>query len=130
MSLTALDVYLVSLVGDLAGMFGIVAGLSIIACILFLIKYFDDAGYDRYEKAKLDLKYVKRAATVLGLSVVLATITPSRETLAAMYIIPAVANSEFVSKDLPEAGKQLIKVAVKWMEQAAGQDDSQSETDK
>lgn len=130
MNLTALDVYLVSLVGDLAGMFAIVAGLSIIACILFLMKYFDDAEYDRYEKAKLDLKYVKRAATVLGLSVVLATLTPSRETLAAMYIIPAVANSEFVSKDLPEAGKQLIKVAVKWMEQVASQDDSQGETDK
>lgn len=129
MNLTALDVYLVSLVGDLAGMFAIVAGLSIIACILFLMKYFDDVVY-REEKANLDLKYVKRAATVLGLSVALATLTPSRETLAAMYIIPAVANSEFVSKDLPDAGKQLIKVAVKWMEQAAGHDDSQSETDK
>ena len=129
MNLTAFDVYLVSLVGDLAGMFGIVAGLSVIACILFLIKYFDDADY-RDEEAKRDLRHVRRAATVLGLSVFLATITPSKETAAAMYVIPAVANSEFVSKDLPEAGKHLIKVAVKWMEQAAGQDDSQNETDK
>lgn len=129
MNLTALDVYLVSLVGDLAGMFGIVAGLSVTTCILFLIKYLNDDGY-RDEEAKRDLRHVRSAATVLGLSVFLATITPSRETLAAMYIIPAVANSEFVSKDIPEAGKQLIKVAVKWMEQAAGQDDSQSETDK
>ena len=129
MNLTALDVYLVSLVGDLAGMFGIVAGLSIIACILFLIKYLNDDGY-RDEEAKRDLRHVRSAATVLGLSIFLATITPSRETLAAMYIIPVVANSEFVSKDIPEAGKQLIKVAVKWMEQAAGRDDCQSETDK
>ena len=129
MNLTAFDVYLVSLVGDLAGMLGIVAGMSVITCIIFLIKYFDDVEY-RDEKAKRDLKYVTRSATVVGVSIFLATITPSKETLAAMYIIPAAANSEFVSKDLPDAGKQLIKAAVKWMEHAAGQDDSQSETDK
>lgn len=129
MNLTALDVYIVSLIGNLAGMFAVVAGLSVIACILFLIKYFDDADY-RDGKAETDLKYVTRAATVLGVSVFLATIIPDKKTLAAMYIIPAVANSEFVSKDLPESGKQIVKAAVKWVEQAAGLDDSQSEPDK
>ena len=36
-----------------------------------------------------------------------------------MYVVPAIANSELVSKDIPEAGKELINLATEWMKSTA-----------
>lgn len=51
-------------------------------------------------------KLLQRAAKIGGIAAVLfaitATFTPSSKTIAMMYVIPKLADSEVIKKDVPE----------------------------
>ena len=58
----------------------------------------------------------RRSAYIAIVSVILCVITPNSNTIAAMYVVPALAKSQLVSKDIPDAGKAILKLATKWAE--------------
>ena len=110
MDISALDIYLVCLADSLVCCFAISIALSILAFIMlsfYICVEINDRGYEYvYERAKI---WHRRSAYIAIVSVILCVLTPDSKTIAAMYVVPALAKSELVSKD-------ILKLATKWAE--------------
>lgn len=121
MNITPLDIYLVSIVDDIRIASFVITVLSTFAVVIFIgltmafkSDYSDLSAEDKLFAHKISI-YLKKSLTVMVLSAALLIFTPSSRALAAMYVIPRLANSEIVSKDIPAAGKALIEMATEWM---------------
>lgn len=117
MDISALDIYLVYMVDSLRGAFIITFALSALAfCILTVIVVDESSRGD-------DISYVMakawqpRSLFIAVVSAVLGLLTPDSKTLAAMYVVPALAKSELVSKDISDAGKAILRLATQWAEE-------------
>ena len=117
MNISALDIYLVCLADSLVCCFAFSIALSILAFILlscYICEDMDGRGYEYVDKrVKI---WHRRSAYLAIVSITLFVLTPNSKTIAAMYVVPALAKSELVSKDIPDAGKAIIKLAKKWAE--------------
>jgi len=64
------------------------------------------------------LKYsiLSGLAIFLGLGVILLrAAVPSTKQMAAIYLVPKIASSDFVSKDLPKEGRELYELMKQWI---------------
>lgn len=117
MNISALDIYLVCLFDSLVCVFAISIALSLLAFILlstYICGEIGDRGYEYVdERVKI---WHRRSAYIAIVSIILCALTPDSKTVAAMYVVPALAKSELVSKDIPDAGKAILKLATKWAE--------------
>lgn len=122
MGISPFDIYFISLANSLKTMFGIVASISFIMLILGTAVAYplsnDECLVSEDDRDKIPT-LIKKGIKILPWVVIAATFlaifTPSSKTLAAMLVIPKLANSEIMSKDLPEAGKAMIEMAIEWM---------------
>ena len=90
--ITATDIYLWGLLGKAEVLTTLVAVFSGFATAITAFVVED-------ERAK---PWIPRAASVFVVAILLAVFVPSKQTFAAMYVLPALAKSEAVQKDLPE----------------------------
>lgn len=116
MNLIPFDIYLVSICGKIVDF----AGIAVLACIGAMIissiaAFVNMLKYGNKHIASVSATYAKRFAAIATIAIATYVLVPSSRTLAAMYVIPAIANSKIVSKDIPEAGKALIEMATEWM---------------
>lgn len=122
MNISASDVYLISIL-DSVSSFSFTAAIisTIITCILFIASFLlilDNVEYNN--DVICILKGLAKKFLIASLaSSFIYTFMPGTKTAAAMYVVPAIANSELVSKDIPEAGKELINLATEWMKSTA-----------
>lgn len=117
MNISALDIYLVCLADSLVCCFAISIALSILAFIMlscYICEEMCDRGYE-YVDDRVKIWH-RRSVYIAIVSVILCVLTPNSNTIAAMYVVPALAKSELVSKDIPDAGKAILKLATKWAE--------------
>lgn len=118
MNISAFDVYLISILDNVSSISLAAAIMStIITCILFIAVFFlilDDAKYNN-DMICIFKGLAKKFLIAAVASSLICTFIPGTKTAAAMYVVPAIANSELVSKDIPEAGKELINLATEWM---------------
>ena len=121
MGISPFDIYFIGLADSLKTMFEAVAGISFIMFTLGTLAYFffnDEYMVSKDVRDRI-LPPLKKGIKILPWVVIagafLAILTPSSKTLAAMLVIPKLANSEIVSKDLPKAGKAMIEMATEWM---------------
>lgn len=116
MNITPLDIYLVSLCGKISDLVGIAMMSGVVAIIASgIVVGINNTEYGNKHLASIFAKCMKRSAVFVCFATAIYAITPSSKALAAMYVIPAIANSGLVSKDIPEAGKALIEMATEWM---------------
>ena len=117
MNISALDIYLVCLVDNLGRFFAVSAVLSIAAIITlscYICAELENGGYEYVdERVKI---WLRRSFYTTIVSIILSLLTPDSKTIAAMYVVPALAKSELVSKDIPDAGKSILKLATNWAE--------------
>ena len=122
MNISAFDVYLISILDSVSIFSFTVAIIStIITCILFIASFLlilDNVEYNNDVICILKGLAKKFLIAALASSFIY-TFMPGTKTAAAMYVVPAIANSELVSKDIPEAGKELINLATEWMKSTA-----------
>ncbi len=122
MNISAFDVYLISILDSVSIFSFTVAIIStIITCILFIASFLlilDNVEYNNDVICILKCLAKKFLIVTLASSLIY-TFMPGTKTAAAMYVVPAIANSELVSKDIPEAGKELINLATEWMKSTA-----------
>lgn len=122
MNISAFDVYLISILDSVSSISFAAAIMStIITCILFIAVFFlilDDAKYNN-DIICIFKGLAKKFLIASLASSLIYTFMPGTKTAAAMYVVPAIANSELVSKDIPEAGKELINLATEWMKSTA-----------
>lgn len=107
MNISAFTIYLWQLADTLVenakgATFGfLVAGL-IALCLYFAAKQ------DGKDTAGAWKKWSNRFFAVTTIVFLVATFTPSSKTIAMMVVIPAIANSELVQRDIPELYKAAI----------------------
>lgn len=122
MNISAFDVYLISILDNVSSISIAAAIMStIITCILFIAAFIlilDDAKYNN-DIICIVKGLAKKFLIAAVASSFICTFIPGSKTVAAMYVVPAIANSELVSKDIPEAGKELINLATEWMKSTA-----------
>ena len=118
MNISALDIYLVSLVDSLCRFFSVSVALSIAAIITLswcIFLQMDERGGYEYVDERIKI-WLRRSFYTAIVSIIICGLTPDSKTIAAMYVVPALAKSELVSKDIPDAGKAILKLATKWAE--------------
>ena len=118
MNISAFDVYLISILDNVSS---ISLAAAITSTILFIAVFFlilDDAKYNN-DMICIFKGLAKKFLIAAVASSLICTFIPGTKTAAAMYVVPAIANSELVSKDIPEAGKELINLATEWMKSTA-----------
>lgn len=79
-------------------MMGMVGALSVLAIfMLCLVSYLETSN-------PLELcKGFRKAACIIGATcLILHTLTPSSKNLALIYVLPRIADSKVIQKDLPE----------------------------
>ena len=107
-------VYWVATVDRIAGFCAITAGLSLVSLLLLWFAHFQGLceNVDGARSACRELRRVVRIALLVCVTTtVVAIFLPSSKTLAAMYVIPAIANNEKIR----DVGNQLYDLAVEWM---------------
>lgn len=118
MTLTPSMIYLVHLVGELRWLayFSIFASLAVAAGAAFnastIMDRYDCDEHINVLRVKKLFRAAKIAAFVAVFAGVVSVVIPSRTTLAAMYVLPPIVNSELV-QDLPKELVDLARAYVK-----------------
>ena len=105
MEITPLMIYLIGIADNVTFFLGIVTRFGGVVGALYLFCSLDGD----YE---IDWKLVKRFLIPYIIFVFLLIITPSSKTLAAMYIIPPIANNQTV-QELPKEVLNFVKEYLK-----------------
>lgn len=123
--ITPFDIWLISTANSVIGLLFFITVVSALtsaaAGIVFVASNFYKNEYelDKYLSG-VTKSILKLSVPTLLVSLILLTAIPSSKTLAAMYVIPKIANSDIVQKDLTEATQAIVRLAKDWAEKEIG----------
>lgn len=107
MNITTMQMYWLIMLDNLTS--GLVAIL--VMCVLFSI--FGSPTLGMIEKEELFLPVMKKLLVVAAVSLLCLTFIPTTKQMAAILIVPKIANSEKVQT----IGNNVYDLAVEWMEE-------------
>jgi len=108
MNISPWTIYLIGQADNLQQLFVAITVVGCVICfIMGLVCVVTDGEVNPFMGSR-PLLFFAVALAIIGLT--LATLTPSSKTLAAMYIIPKIANNEQLQKD----GGDIYKLAVEF----------------
>ena len=118
MTLSALDIYLVTRMDSLKFFFALVTILSAVCIAFFVIRWIDaSVGCNDEEENKTKRAYAAKRIMIFFCPLLVGAfgviLTPSTKTLAAMYVLPAIVNSEAVQQ-IPS---ELTTLAREWLQE-------------
>ena len=122
MTITAFDIYLVSLsdkIVDPAGWIAVVA--FVFSLFVVFIMLFDCDTQEEIKKAKSVLKLLCVIVVVCGS---IAVFIPSSKTIAAMYVLPAIVNNEHIQNSTGNALEALENLTKEWLKDTVKSKDS------
>ena len=121
MTISPLEIYLISLVDKIGAMSEVVIFLGGLVGGAFL--FFWMIGKAESCKTEEDEAILKRlwrclklAITCVICSTLIHTFVPSSKTIAAMYLIPAIVNNEHIQNSTSNALKMLEELTKEWLE--------------
>lgn len=103
MELSAWLIYLVSVLAKLQGL----AIVATVSSALFMVANSVDEYSDQKRK-QCSVRRIKVGFVALLISIAVWLLTPGYKTAAAMYVLPAVANSE-MAHNLPDAVNRFLE---------------------
>ena len=114
MTITAFDIYLVTLADDLSCFLCIVSFLSLLVVIF---------GLPVEETHKIK-QGQKRAAIIFITALILVTVIPRSKTIAAMYLVPAIVNNKHIQSSTSNALETLENLTKEWLKDTVKSKDS------
>lgn len=111
--ITPTFIYWISILDGLKVLCGIVGFITSVGLILLLFGYIFNRIEGEDESADVFRKFVHLFARISISTILLCGFVPCSKTLAAMYIVPAIANNEKVQ----DVGNRLYDLAVEWMDE-------------
>lgn len=121
MTITPLDIYLISLADKVLRAVVPVAALSFcafcVSCFLFVVVC------DTEEEKSKDKLVIKSTGIVFVLSALLALFVPSAKTSAAMYVLPAIVNNEHIQNATGNTLEFLEKLTKDWLKDTIKEQD-------
>ena len=122
MTISAFDIYLVSLADKIVDPAGYIA---IVIFVIFLFVASITLGVcdtqEEIKKAKSVLKLLCITMVVCGS---LAVFIPSSKTIAAMYVLPAIVNNEHIQNSTGNALEALENLTKEWLKDTVKSKDS------
>ena len=112
MTISAFDIYLISLADDFSFFLLIVSVLSLFVVIFSFPAI--DCCIDREAIHKIK-QWQKRAAIIFITALSLVTVVPSSKTIAAMYLVPAIVNNKHLQNSAGNALEFLEELTKKWL---------------
>ena len=124
----SLIIYLVGILDTLCSALGLISGftivLSAVAFFVYILMRCMEGSDESFNNAMGttvgNIKLVKKTSIILLLiamtTMVSSIFLPSSKTLAAMYVIPKIANNE----DIQKLGDGLMKKALSWANETTG----------
>ena len=108
MEISAATIYLISLLDSLCRLCGIICVLSVLSLLILLIVYVqDEIEYDK----KFHRFCLKASLIAFGSALIVGTFIPSSNTLAAMYVIPKIAQNA----DVQQLPSEIVHYARDWL---------------
>ncbi len=111
MQISPFLIYLWQLADNVHTLFVVIAILMLLIAVGCII----ETGIS----GKSYIKGAWKAVAIAGVSALLAAITPSSKTIAMMVIIPSIANSSVIQKDVPEIYKFAVDALKAQLQEAA-----------
>ena len=111
MNITPSTIYWISVLDSMLGVAVLIAILSWIAGVIMLVAYF--VSHDEEEIACSLRRLLAATACAFVASTVTCIFTPSAKTCAAMYVVPAIANSE----KLQGVTDGIYDLAIEWLKE-------------
>ena len=109
MNITPSTIYWISVLDSILGVAVLIAILSGIAAIILMPM----AATEDEDEPSLIKKWLAIAASAFVVSIVTCIFTPSAKTSAAMYVVPAIANSE----KLQGVTDGIYDLALEWLKE-------------
>lgn len=106
---SALEIYLIGVADEVSMFFGILTMLCTFVFGLLMLHVVSDGGTEGQKK------WLKIDICLLLCFFFSATITPSSKTLAAMYVVPAVVNSERLQSVGSDGLEILQELTKQWL---------------
>lgn len=108
MDITPFDVYLVMQMDSISDIFIVLSCIFGALAFIGLLAYVPLSDKIDENGMKRHFKRVKVAFVLFIMFCVTSSLIPNTKTLAAMYILPKVANSEFVNETMPTEARELL----------------------
>lgn len=113
MTITAFDIYLVSLADKIISPAGFIAcfslGITIFLCVIYFV------GFDITEEVKQAKTALKITTAIMIVCGFIAVFVPSSKTIAAMYVLPAIVNNEHIQNSTGNALEALENLTKEWL---------------
>ena len=111
MTITPLDIYLVSLADNILSALKVVMFACLFA-LLFGANAWGNGNEDERSAAK---KFIRRVVATAIASLFLYTAIPNSKTIAAMFVIPAIVNNEHIQNSAGNALGALEELTKQWL---------------
>ena len=113
MTITAFDIYLVSLADKIISPASFIAFCSLgITIFLFIIWFAASCTVSETEQVKTAARITLTITIVCGF---IAVFVPSSKTIAAMYVLPAIVNNEHIQNSTGNALEALENLTKEWL---------------
>lgn len=100
MTITPATLYWITRLDNLYGLFTLIVVLGIAALVITAIAYFANEPYDD-EKAGYH-RWMKRFGITVFTVLILGMFIPSSKEMAMFYVVPRIAESDVIKRDVPE----------------------------
>lgn len=122
MTISAFDIYLVSLADKIVSPAGFIACFSLGITIFLCVIWFAGLGIiEEVKQVKIALKITIPIMILCGL---IATFVPSSKTIAAMYVLPAIINNEHIQNSTSNTLEALENLTKEWLKDTVKSKDS------
>lgn len=120
MTISPFLIYLWQLADEMKGVCAIAATVLFVASIITLVCTCGPHYGKEDEESALGMrKWLGRKVWIPSLLAILAVLLPSSKTIAMMVIIPSIANSSVIQKDVPELYKFAVDALKSQLQEAA-----------
>lgn len=113
MTITPATLYWITRLDELCGLFAIIVFLGIVALIITVFAYFANDLYDD-EKVRYH-RWIKRFGLTVFTVLILGMFIPSSKEIAMFYVVPRIAESDVIKRDVPELYNMGVDALKDWL---------------
>lgn len=113
MTITPATLYWITRLDNLCGILAFIAAFGAIALVITTIAYFLSEPYDA-EKAGYR-RWIKRFGITVSTVLILGVFIPSSKEIAMFYVVPRIAESDVIKRDVPELYDMGVDALKDWL---------------
>lgn len=118
MTITPATLYWITRLDNLCGTFAFIAVLGIAALVITVVAYFTMEPHD--DGKVYYRRWMKRFGITAFTVLILGIFTPSSKEMAMFYVVPRIAESDVIKRDVPELYNMGVDALKNWLKDNTG----------